>query len=92
MATCPNCTHELHLPWQMRVSGLAWQLRCPNCKRALRCGRPLTNALAVLAVVLLSQLIASGRAPLVGLVASAAVILLAASIDLLRPKLRLNRQ
>ncbi len=91
MASCPNCMHEVHLPWQMRVSGLSWQLHCPNCKRALRCGRPLTNALAVLAVVFLSQLIASGRARWVGLLASAAVILLAASIELLRPKLRLNR-
>jgi hypothetical protein len=42
-------------------------------------------------VVLLSQLIASGTAPLLGLVASAAVLLLAASIEFLRLKLRLNR-
>ena len=91
MATCPNCGHDVYVPWSMRLSGWSWRLTCPHCKRTLRYGGRGPAALTAVAVVLLVRIIGRGIALAETMVLVAVALLLVASMGFMRPKLRLNR-
>lgn len=91
MATCPNCGHDVLVPWYMRLSGWSWRLHCPHCRRTLQYGGRAPAVLAAVAAVLLVRFIGHGIALPETIALIAVALLLVASMGFMRPKVRLYR-
>jgi hypothetical protein len=52
MASCPKCSHGLHIPLFMHLSGLSWQVVCPHCKASLKWTKSYTSVLVLIAVLI----------------------------------------
>jgi hypothetical protein len=94
MPRCPNCRHDVRLPYFTYLSGLRWQLTCQHCKAALETKRPrsapvIASLALVFPLLIIEPDVVFFRLAAVILMVAVAVFTL---FESLRPRLRLRNK